>query len=156
MKTCPSCSSDVPNAANVCKHCFRDFNEVVEKKTNPLIIMLGFLVAMAVVGAGAFAHLYYNNTAERTVVDAETQSIVITRTTASNTTTERVPFSDITKVEHVMGGKKAMFEVVAVTDKGERVVIQTSDAPLNGNAEHLAAVMDKPLENIRNIKTFGD
>ncbi|MCK6502353.1 zinc ribbon domain-containing protein [Myxococcota bacterium] len=155
-KTCPSCGADVPTAANVCKHCFHDFNEVVQKKTNPLVIMLGFLVAMAVVGAALFAHLYYNNAAERIVVDAETQSIVISRTTASGTTTDRIPFSDVQKIEHVMGGDKAMFEVVAITSDGERVIIQTSDKPLLGHAEHIAAVVDKPWEDIRTIKTFGD
>lgn len=155
-KTCPSCGADVPAAAPVCKHCFHDFNEVPERKTSPVIIVLGFLVAMAVVGAGLFAHLYYNNAAEHIVVDAETQSIVMTRTTASGTTTDRVPFSDVTKVEHVMGGEHAMFEVDAITSDGRRVCIQTSDAPLTGAAEHIAAVIGKPMEDIRNIKTFGD
>ncbi len=155
-KTCPSCGAELPEAANICKHCFHDFNEVVEKKTNPLVILLGFLVAMAVVGAAAFAHLYYTNAAERIVVDAETQSIVVTRTTAAKTTTDRIDFDDVVKIEHVMGGDKAMFEIVAVTSEGERVIIKTSEAPLKGHAEHIAAVVDKPLEEIRNIKTFGD
>ncbi|RME23967.1 MAG: hypothetical protein D6798_12375 [Deltaproteobacteria bacterium] len=155
-KTCPSCGAEVPQAAAVCKHCFHDFNEVVQKKTNPMVIMLGFLVAMAVVGAAAFAHLYYNNAAERIVVDAETQSIVVTRTTAAETTTERINFDDVEKIEYVFGGEHAMFEVVAVTRDGRRVVIKAGDAPLKGHAEHIAAVIDAPLEEIRNIKTFGD
>lgn len=155
-KTCPSCGADVPTAANICKHCFHDFNEVAEKKSNPLVILLGFLVAMSIVGAAVFAHLYYYNAAERIVVDAETQSIVITRTTAAKTTTDRIDFSQVTKIEHVMGGDSAMFEVVAVTGDGQRYVIKTSDAPLKGHAEHIAAVVDKPLEEIRNIKGFGD
>lgn len=155
-KTCPSCGADVPTAANICKHCFHDFNEVVEKKSNPLVILLGFLVAMAIVGSAVFAHLYYYNAAERIVVDAETQSIVITRTTAAKTTTDRIDFSDVQKIEHIMGGDQAMFEVVAVTGDGERYIIKTSDAPLHGHAEHIASVVDKPLEEIRNIKGFGD
>lgn len=155
-KTCPSCGAEVPTAANICKHCFHDFNEVVEKKTNPLVIVLGFLVAMAVVGAAVFAHLYYYNAAERIVVDAETHSIVVTRTTAAKTTTDRIDFAEVQKIEHVMGGDEAMFEVVAVTSDGQRVVIKTSDAPLKGHAEHIASIVDKPLEEIRNIKGFGD
>ncbi|MCB9777492.1 MAG: hypothetical protein H6742_02915 [Alphaproteobacteria bacterium] len=155
-KTCPSCGAEVPTVAAVCKHCFHDFNEVPEKKTNPIVIFLGVLVLMSVVGAGLFAHLYYTNAAEKTVVDQETQSIVITRTTAAKTSTERITFAEVAKIEHVMGGDTAMFEVVAVTDDGQRVVIQTSDRPLKGHAEHIAAVMDKPLEEISNIKTFGD
>lgn len=155
-KTCPSCGADVPSVASVCKHCFHDFTEVQPKRTNPLVIILGFLVAMAVVGAAAFAHLYYNNAAERIVVDAETQSIVITRTTASGTTTDRVPFSDVQKIEHVIGGKKSMFEVVAVTTDGDRVIVQSGEQPMVGHAEHIAQVIGKPWEEIKNIKAFGD
>ena len=155
-KTCPSCGTDVPSVASTCKNCFHDFNAVVEKKTNPLIIMLGFLVAMAVVGAAAFAHLYYYNAQENIVVDAETQSIVVTRVTASKTTSERIPFSDVVKVENVMGGDTAMFEVVAVTTSGERVLVHQSDKPIGGHAENYAKIMDKPLEEVRTIKTFGD
>jgi hypothetical protein len=155
-KTCPSCGTDVPAVASTCKNCFHDFNAVVEKKTNPLVIMLGFLVAMAVVGAAAFAHLYYYNAQENIVVDGETQSIVVTRVTASKTTSERIPFADVVKIEHVMGGESAMFEVIAVTNDGERILVQQSDKPIKGHAEHVATIVGKPFEEVRQIKTFGD
>lgn len=155
-KTCPSCGTDVPSVASTCKSCFHDFNAVVEKKTNPLIVLLGTLVLMSVVGAAAFAHLYYYNAQENIVVDAETQSIVVTRVTASKTTSDRILFSDVVKVEHVMGGESAMFEVIAVTNTGERVLVQQSDKPIRGHAEHIASIIDKPFEEISTIKTFGD
>ncbi len=155
-KTCPSCGADVPAVANTCKHCFHDFNAVVEKKTNPLVILLATLLAMAVVGAGLFAHKYYYNATESIVVDGETKSIVITKVTASKTTTDRIPFANVAKIEHVMGGEKAMYEVVAVTTQGERIIVQQSDKPIRGHAEHVANIVDKPFEEVRNIKGFGD
>ena len=81
----------------------------------------------------------------------------MTRTSANGTTTERVDFASIEKIEYIMGGDTKTFEVVAVTPKGERYIIQASgDKPLKGDAQHVAAVMDKPLVEISNIVTFGD
>lgn len=158
MKECPSCGADVPAVASRCKHCFHDFNEEPVKKTNNgLIGFLSLLVVCALIGAGTFSYLHYFNAAERIVVDQETNSIVITRTSASGTTTERVNFSDVEKVEYILGGQTSTFEVVAVTDRGDRYIIQaSSDKQLDGHAQHIAQVIDKPLVEIRNIKTFGD
>ena len=76
---------------------------------------------------------------------------------ATATETERVPFDRVAKVEHVMGGEKAMFEVVAVTNDGKRYIIKRSEEkPMQGHAEHVASVIGKPMEEVRNIKTFGD
>jgi hypothetical protein len=155
-KSCPSCSAEVPNEALRCKHCFHDFNAEPEKKNSPLPLLF-LLATIALMGLGTFTYIHKNNAAERIVVDQETESIVITRKTASETTTNRVPFANVEKVEHVMGGKKAMFEVVAVTTSGERVLLkQSDDKPQQGHAEHMARVMDKPYVEVRNIKTFGD
>lgn len=156
-KTCPSCAAEVPVAASRCKYCFHDFTEAPPKKKSGLVGLALLLAAMAIFGAGTLGYIFYFQAAERTVVDQETKSIVITRTTATNTSTERVPFDRVTKVEHVMGGEKATFEVVAVTGDGSRYIIKQSDEkPLQGDAEHIASVIGKPMEEVRNIKTFGD
>ena len=48
-------------------------------------------------------------------------------------------------------------EIVAVTTDGKRYIIKRSgDAPLLGDAEHYAAIVDKPLVQVKNIKGFGD
>ena len=158
MKECPSCGNDVPAVASRCKHCFHDFTEEpVKKSGSGLIGLLGLLVVLGLLGAGTFSYIYYFNAAEHIVVDAETESIVITRTSSSGTTTQRVNFADIEKVEYILGGQTSTFEVVAVTGAGERYIIQaSSDKQLDGHAQHIAAVIDKPLVEIRNIKTFGD
>ena len=156
-KECPSCGADVPVVADRCKHCFHDFTEEPVKKSSGLVGLLVLLVALMVVGAGTFGYLYYFNAQENTVVDQETQSIVVTRTSANGMTSTRVNFADIEKVEYVMGGETKTFEIVAVTKDGGRYIIQASgDKPLKGHAEHIASVIDKPLVEIRNIKTFGD
>ena len=156
-KECPSCYADVPVVASRCKHCFHDFNEEPPKKSNNFIGLLVLLLILVAIGSGTFYYVSHGMKSERILVDAETQSIVVTRTSGSGTTTERVNFVDIEKVEYVMGGETKTFEVVAVTSKGDRYLIQSSgDKPLKGHAEHIAAVIDKPLVEIRNIKTFGD
>lgn len=156
-RTCPSCGEEVPSAASRCKHCFHDFSEASPNKKGGPTIFLGFVALMALVGLSVFWWIYKFRTTENVVVDAETSSIVITHKSAERTTTERVPFSDVQKIEHVMGGKHSMFEIVAVTTSGERYIIQASDdKPLSGAAEHIAAVIHKPMVEVRNLRTFGD
>jgi hypothetical protein len=156
-KTCPSCGESVPAAAARCKHCFHDFHEAPVKKGIPLVGIFAFLLVLGLMGAGTMAWVYHAQVQEKIVVDAETQSVIFTRTTATKTTTERVAFADIVKVQHVLGGENATFEVVAITSKGERYIInESSEGTLRGYAEHIAAVMDKPLEDVKTITTFGD
>jgi len=155
-KTCPACGAEVPQVAQRCKHCFHDFDETPVKKRG-LVILLGFVAMMAIFGASTLAWVFYFSVAEKIVVDAETQSIVISRTSATDTSTERVPFASIEKIEHVMGGENAMFEVVAVTSDGKRYIVkQSGDAPLLGDAEHIAAVVGKPMVQVKNVRGFGD
>ena len=102
-------------------------------------------------------YIHTQMAAERIVVDEETQSIIITRTSASKTESEVVPFNDVVKVEYVLGGEDSMFEVVAITQKGTRHILQASqDTPLDGKAEYMAKAMEKPFERINNLPTFGD
>lgn len=155
-KSCPSCSAEVPVEASRCKHCFHDFTEDPPKKSGPMVL-LGFLALMMVLGAATLAYLFKFQTADRVVVDEETHSIVITHTSRMATDTERVSFDRVVKVEHVMGGEDAMFEVVAVTDDGKRYIVKSSgEKPLTGDAQHIASVIDKPYVEVKNIKGFGD
>ena len=65
--------------------------------------------------------------------------------------------ASIEKIEHVMGGENAMFEVVAVTSDGKRYIVkQSGDAPLLGDAEHIAAVVGKPILKVKNVRGFND
>ena len=156
-KSCPSCGEEVPAVAARCKSCFFDFNEEPEARTSGMIGLLVLFAAMAIVGMGAFWYLHTQVAAERVVVEEETHSIIITRKSAAKTEATRVPFSEVTRVEYVLGGETAQFEIIAVSITGERYVIQASDdRPLDGRAEHVARTMEKPLEKVQNFKTYAD
>ena len=156
-KSCPSCGEEVPVVATRCKSCFYDFNEQPEAESSGMLGILGLLATMAVIGMGVFWYLHTQVAAERVVVEEETQSIIITRKSAAKTEATRVPFSEVTRVEYVLGGDTALYEIVAVGINGDRYVVQASnDKPLDGRAEHVARTMEKPFERVRNVKTFAD
>ncbi len=156
-KTCPSCAEEVPVVAARCKSCFFDFNEEPEANKGGMMGLLLLFAAMALVGMGVFWYLHTQVAAERVVVEEETQTIIITRKSAAKTEATRVAFGDVTRVEYVLGGDTALYEIVAVTGDDERYVIQASDdSPLDVRAEHISRTMEKPLQRVRNVKTFAD
>lgn len=155
-KDCPSCGAMVPTAAARCKHCFHDFTEAPPKKANGVVGFLGLVAAMAVVAGLVFWFVQGRAAAERIVIDEETSSIVFTKKYADRTETNRVRFDEVVKIEVVMGGEYT-WEVVAVTLDGERHTLNVSDdASLQGYAEHVSSVMEKPLERIDEARGFGD
>ena len=151
MKDCPSCGAMVPTVARLCKHCFHDLQAEPPKKTtsNTIIGFLALLIILGGMGTATFSYIYNTNAAEKIVVDAETQSLVLTRTTASGTTTTRVNFADITKVEYVKSPGE--FSVVAVTKTDDRYTIQISGKPIDGQAAHVADVIDTPMVEVNNL-----
>jgi len=156
-KTCPSCGEEVPVVAARCKSCFFDFNEEPAASKGGMMGLLVLFAAMALVGMGVFWYLHTQVAAERVVVEEETQTIIITRKSAAKTEATRVAFGDVTRIEYVLGGDSALYEVVAVTNSDDRYVIQSSDdSPLDVRAEHIARTMEKPIERVRNVKTFAD
>ena len=93
----------------------------------------------------------------RSAFDANvgTPQVVFTKKFADHTETERVPFADIAKIEHIFGGPHATFEVVAIGTDGTRYTIKESnDTTLIGSAEQMANIMKKPLEDIRKVQGF--
>ena len=156
-KSCPSCGEEVPAVAARCKSCFFDFNEEHEPEKSGLIGLLVLFAAMAMVGMSVFWYLHTQVAAERVVVEEQTQSIIITRKSAAKTEATHIPFNEVTRIEYVIGGDTAKFEIIAVSISGERYVIQASDdSPLDTRAEHVSRTMDKPLEKVTNVTTFGD
>jgi len=153
-KTCPSCGAEVPSAAARCKHCFYDFaaEGAQSKSSNALIGLLSFILVLLLIGLGTSYYLLGYQKAEKVIVDQETKSVVYTRTSSEGTETERVPFALIQKVEHVIGGDKAMYKVVAMGSNGKEYLLKmsTSDS-LAGDAAHMAAVMGKPYEEVNHI-----
>lgn len=156
-KVCPSCGDDVPIVAARCKSCFHDFNEEPETQKNGTMGLLVLFAAMALVGAGVFYYLHTQVAAERVVVEEETQTIIITRKSAAKTEATRIDFADITRIEYVLGGETATYEIVAVTTDDKRYVVKASDdSPLDGHAEQVSRTVEKPLERVQNVRTFVD
>jgi hypothetical protein len=155
-KTCPSCGADVPEAAPRCKHCFHDFTEVAPRSSSGLMGLLGLIAAMAVVGAIFFYLMRENQASEHIVVDKETNSIIFTTKYADRTETDRLSFDDVAKIEMIVGGDIATFEVYVVTVGGESLMVnQSKEKTLRGYAEHIAAVMDKPFVERTVKRGFG-
>lgn len=154
-KSCPSCMAEVPVEAFRCKHCFHDFNAAPKKRGGP-IILLGFLAAMMAGGGAVMAWKYETRAQETSLVDDETKSIIFTRKTASGVETTRVPFDTVKQVEYVIGGDKAMFEIVAVTADASRFTIKYSEKQIKSEATQIANLMKKDLVEIQKLKTFAD
>ena len=163
FKTCPSCMEDVPVVASRCKHCFHDFNEEAPKKKNGLLGLMILLAAMGVTGAG---FIYFSNTQmvqqAETKLDGETQQIIITHISKDDRKVTKVEYGEVARVEYVLGGEDYLHEVVIVTNKGERHLIDASESkPLGGLAEVRANQIGSargtacPMEKVSTIKTIG-
>ncbi|MDP6933998.1 MAG: hypothetical protein QGG40_13825 [Myxococcota bacterium] len=160
-KDCPECGATVPVSAPKCKECFHDFTAAPPPKRSGLLGFLALVASMAIIAAGTFWYIYNFQKTSSAIVDEETRSIVITTKAASGIESTRIAFDDVVRVESVMGGENSTFELAVVTSsdsshKGERYILKGADHTLQGEAEVYAEVLDKPLEEVRNIKTFGD
>ena len=162
-KTCPSCMEDVPVVADRCKHCFHDFNEEAPKKKNGLFGLMILLAAMGVTGAG---FVYFNNSQvvsqAQTKLNPETQQIVITHITKDDRTVTTVNYSDVARVEYVLGGDTYLHEVVVVTNKGDRHLIDADETKslasmAETRANHIGEARGEPcpMEKVVAIKTIG-
>jgi hypothetical protein len=114
------------------------------------------LAVMALIAAGVFWLKGQRPGAESVMVDAETSSITFVTKYKDRTETDRVSFSEVANVEYAIGGS-SQYEIAVVTLSGERWVLESSESkPLNGQAEHYAAVIDKPLVEKNEVRGFGD
>ena len=121
-KSCPSCIAEVPVEAFRCKHCFHDFNTAPKKSNNGLLVLLAFFAVMLAGGGGVMAYIFETRAMETSLVDKETQSIIITRKSATTVETERILFADVKHIEYITGGSNATFEIVAVTNADKRYI----------------------------------
>jgi hypothetical protein len=153
-KTCPSCGAEVPSVAKRCRECFHDFTEDSGPKTNngPLLL-LGALATMAVLGAVTLGVITQFPLDQRIQVNQESGYIITTTQYVSGIATDRVPFSDVAAIEHIIVGN-GTFEVVAIKQDGGRLLIAKSKESQKGMAEKYAMVMDKPFTEVDNSTGF--
>ena len=157
-KDCPSCGEMVPAAASRCKHCFHDFNDApVKSGSTGLIGFLVLLIAMVGIGYGVFFYVNARAATENIVIDEESSSIVFTKTFKDRVETERIMFGEVAKVEYRIGGEDATFVVRVYTlDGRERNLKLSDDKQLSGYAQHVAAVLEKPVTEKNLRRGFGD
>lgn len=143
-------------AASRCKECFHDFTEKPRRSSAGPIALLAALAAMAIVGGLTFWFLSSRPQDSRVLLNEETQTIdFISYYGEDDVKVETVPWADVEHLEHLTKSNGS-FELAAHTTSGSRIVIERSaDRPLLSKAEHYAATMDKPLEEISKARGFG-
>lgn len=153
-KTCPSCGTDVPVVAKRCKECFHDFTaEPVKTNANAPLLLLGFLGVMATLGAITLGVITTFPLDQKIQVNGESGYIITTTQYVSGVSSDRVAFSNIAAVEHVIVGN-GTFEVAAIRTDGGRVLIEKSKKSRRGVAEKYATVMGKPFTEVDNSTGF--
>ena len=153
MKMCPSCGAEVPAAATRCKECFHDFSEVQSKGAKGLLPFLGLLALMAVIGAVTFGTIASWPTDQQILVEEESQSIVFVRKYRWGENTERIPFSQIAAMEHVIE-QNGEYKSIAITTQGERITLEASKKSLRGSTERNARLMGKAFNEVDNTTGF--
>lgn len=154
-KVCPNCNAEVPAVANLCKHCFHDFNVPPPKRKSPLFPILFLAVGAAIVSAGAFGFIRSQTKSFNITIDEETKSFVFTTKYTDHTEADRVYFKDVTAVEYKKNTQPRPFEVAVLTKEGDRYIYQQSGEPLDYQANQLAEMLGKPLSVQDNYEMPG-
>ena len=150
MKTCEACGQNAPESANLCKHCFHDFDEQAPKgAASSSTLILGALAAMSVVAAVTITVITGYPLDEEILVKEDTRSIVFAKLYRSGKETEVIKWDDIVRLEYVIsaGGSHAIH---AVTTSGESTPFHTSKGSLKNEAQRYKTLMEKPLSMVDN------
>jgi ribosomal protein L40E len=152
IQICPQCSNEVPDYAKVCKHCFYDFAAKPERKF-PLGLSMG-LFLISVVAMFGTQHLASSQIVKRYNLFPESQSLLIASASKDGITADRISFANIEHIEHISGGELHSFEIVAVVNSGERILLQGSEKSLSSQAEEMSRKTDLILKKINNRQTL--
>jgi len=154
-KTCPGCGIDAPNYALLCKDCQFDFKTHERPKRFPM----GLSIGMCVLGLSALLitrHLATSHVAKRYVLDVETQSIIIAESTRNGTTANRLPFDQVKQLEHIIGGSRGRYEIIAVINNGDRWVLKSDDSSLKRSAENMSNLSGIEFVEVNNTRLSVD
>ena len=147
---CPSCGTEVPEYAKVCKACFHPFREAPSgaKRLLPhLLLLLGTVASMVVIAIATLLWIVNQPRDQQVFVDESAHSVTWTRTYSTGNVSERLLFDDIARVEHVKHSE-ASYEVAVVSHDGTRHVIQSGGGSLVGEAEKYARMMDRDVMHL--------
>ena len=149
---CPQCSNTVPEYAKLCKHCFYDFSAKNERKFP--IGLAGGLFAISLLAMFGTQHLASSQIVKRYNLFPESQSLLIASASKDGITADRISFANIEHLEHISGGDIHGFEIVAVINTGERILLQGSEKSLSTQAEEMSRKTDLILKKINNRRTL--
>jgi hypothetical protein len=158
MRDCPFCGNEVPLGAARCKHCFSDLAAGgAPPKSNPFVFMLLLgLVLLAVGGYMAQGDLNQSHLGNVTVDVREKRIVMVHVGRGKEPRTEQVFWNDIAHLETVanersLGG--VFWEVFAVKNGGERVLLNRSEGELKGYAANLAKRIDGKEVVLTDLRT---
>jgi hypothetical protein len=145
QKTCPRCSADVVEAANLCKHCFHDFRATRTRGRSPAALLLGALALTGLVAGLGFSSLRDRHRALNVHADEETRRIVFVTTTPDGRTVDQVSFDDVAAVEYDKNADGLQYEIAVSTTDGRRHVLRQDDQPLDAVAETYATMLGRKV-----------
>jgi ribosomal protein L40E len=146
MKICPNCNAEVPDVANLCKHCFHDFNLPPPKKNSPFWSLLIGAFGTALFGAILYTVVPSRVMVSNVTLDPETESFIFTTTYSDKRiSAERVRFKDISAIELNRNASPKHYQIDLITIAGKHHTYAQSDTPLEGDAQRLADTSKRPL-----------
>ena len=147
---CSQCHNEVPEYAKTCKHCFQDLTNPPARKF-PLGLVIGIFVVSLLAMFGT-EHLASSQIIKRYNLFPESQSLLIVSSSREGISSDRIPFSQIEHLEHIQGGESHTFEIVAVTKKGERILLQGDNKSLTRKVNDMADKTDLIVKQVNNQK----
>jgi hypothetical protein len=145
QKTCPRCSSDIVEAANLCKHCFHDVRAMPTRGRSPAALLLGAVALTGLVAGVGFGSLRDRHRALNVHADQETRRIVFVTTTADGRSVDQVSFEDVAAVEYDKNASGLPYEIAVSTTDGARHVLRQDDQPLDAVAETYATMLGRKV-----------
>ena len=89
---------------------------------------------------------------KQSIVEQESESLIIIEMGISGPISTRIPFSDITSLEYVLGGDSQLYELFFVDNSGEKTLIFGSSDSIKQRAEQMAEMMSKKLKITNNTR----
>ena len=138
------------------KSCFYDFIDDEKKPSAfPLALSVG-LFLLCLIAFFSAQHLVSSHVISQYVFDEETRSLIVGNNSNVGLSVERISFDDITKIEHVIGGKNATYEIVAVLRDGKRLIVRQSRDSLSIHAENISRNIKVPYSSVNNTRIGRD
>ena len=82
---------------------------------------------------------------KQSIVEQESESLIIIEMDISGPNSTRIPFSSIASLEYVLGGESQLYELFIIDLKGEKSLIFGSGDSIKKRADKMAEMMNKKL-----------